>query len=255
MAMKKLADSAPGSTLLVVHHTRKAEAADFIDTVSGTQGVAGSVDYVMVLARERHRNDAVLSITGRDVIEAEYTLHADDGYLWRIDGSTLTESRSRAESVRLWTELEKTHGKRSVEIVRFVNNRELTTATEVAEHFSMDTKRASESLARLAQGGWLTKCGRGEFGPGGLLECADRADTAAATDTAVTHPPPLSAHSATSAPSTHTAVSAPSSSSKSRCVVCQRVVTSGQTDRDGQPCHLGCQSPTRQLTPLVGGGQ
>ena len=32
--LKNLADMVPGSTLLVVHHTRKAEALDFVDSVS-----------------------------------------------------------------------------------------------------------------------------------------------------------------------------------------------------------------------------
>ena len=33
--------AAPGSTLLIVHHTRKAESVDFVDSVSGTRGSAG----------------------------------------------------------------------------------------------------------------------------------------------------------------------------------------------------------------------
>ena len=65
--LKALADAVPGSTLLVVHHTRKAEAADFVDTVSGTQGIAGSVDFVLVLTRKRHENKAILAVTGRDI--------------------------------------------------------------------------------------------------------------------------------------------------------------------------------------------
>ena len=34
--LKDAVDAVPGSTLLVVHHTRKAESADFVDGVSGT---------------------------------------------------------------------------------------------------------------------------------------------------------------------------------------------------------------------------
>ena len=56
--LKTIIDTAPGGTLLVVHHTRKAEALDFVDSVSGTQGIAGSVDFVLVLDRKRHSDDA-----------------------------------------------------------------------------------------------------------------------------------------------------------------------------------------------------
>lgn len=61
----------------VVHHTRKAESADFLDTVSGSQGIAGGVDTVMVLTRSRGSAGAVLKITGRDVEEAELALNFD----------------------------------------------------------------------------------------------------------------------------------------------------------------------------------
>ena len=98
--LKALADAVPGSTLLVVHHTRKAEAADFVDTVSGTQGIAGSVDFVLVLTRKRHENNAILSVTGRDIIEAEYALHADDGVLWRLDGADLDNARENVQQRR-----------------------------------------------------------------------------------------------------------------------------------------------------------
>src|SRR5262249_31137919 len=84
--LKALIDAAAGATLLLVHHTRKAEATDFVDSISGTQGIAGSVDFVLALNRARHANDAILSVTGRDIIEAEYALVADDGILWRLDG-------------------------------------------------------------------------------------------------------------------------------------------------------------------------
>ena len=59
---------------VIVHHTRKASAADFLDEVSGTQGVAGAADTVLVLRRMRSKADAVLNITGRDVEEASLAL-------------------------------------------------------------------------------------------------------------------------------------------------------------------------------------
>jgi len=91
--LKELADAEHGSTLLLVHHTRKAESVDFVDAVSGTNGLAGSVDFVLALNRKRHANDAILSVTGRDVEEAEYALTAHEGILWRLDGAGLDGSR------------------------------------------------------------------------------------------------------------------------------------------------------------------
>jgi len=53
--------------LVVVHHLRKASADDPIDQVSGSHGLTGGVDGVLVLKRERGRADAVLHVTGRDI--------------------------------------------------------------------------------------------------------------------------------------------------------------------------------------------
>lgn len=75
-ALKRLADRY-GVAILVVHHTRKAAAEDFLDAVSGTNGLAGAADAVMVLRRARGKADAELHLTGRDVEEAEYALDFD----------------------------------------------------------------------------------------------------------------------------------------------------------------------------------
>jgi hypothetical protein len=71
--LKRIADNA-GVAMLVVHHTRKAASDDFLDDVSGTQGLAGAADAILVLKRSRGQADAVLHVTGRDVEEAEYAL-------------------------------------------------------------------------------------------------------------------------------------------------------------------------------------
>lgn len=63
--------------VLVLHHTRKADASDFLDTVSGTQGLAGAADAVLVLRRARGDADAELQVTGRDVEERRLALRFD----------------------------------------------------------------------------------------------------------------------------------------------------------------------------------
>jgi hypothetical protein len=75
-ALKDIADDY-GVAILVVHHTRKAASDDFLDMVSGTQGLAGAADAVLVLTRARNSKQAVLKVTGRDVEEAEYALELD----------------------------------------------------------------------------------------------------------------------------------------------------------------------------------
>ena len=49
-ALKRIVDGLPGMTLLVNHHDRKANADDFVDAVSGTHGLAGAADTIIVLA-------------------------------------------------------------------------------------------------------------------------------------------------------------------------------------------------------------
>jgi hypothetical protein len=72
--LKPIAD-AYGVALVLLHHTRKQEASDVLDTVSGTQGLTGSVDALLMLRRERGQMDAALYVTGRDIEhEQDYAL-------------------------------------------------------------------------------------------------------------------------------------------------------------------------------------
>lgn len=75
-SLKVLADR-HAVAILVVHHTRKASADDYVDAVSGTHGLAGAADAVLVLSRSRGSADAKLHVTGRDVEEAEYAMQFD----------------------------------------------------------------------------------------------------------------------------------------------------------------------------------
>ncbi|MBK8459472.1 MAG: AAA family ATPase [Micropruina sp.] len=86
-ALKRVADQHRVAAL-VVHHTRKAASEDFLDLVSGTQGLAGAADSVLVLRRDRGGHDAILGVTGRDIEEAEYPLKfAPETCTWhKLDG-------------------------------------------------------------------------------------------------------------------------------------------------------------------------
>lgn len=85
--LKALADE-NGVAVLVLHHVRKMGAEDFVDTISGTNGLAGAADTIAVLKRARNAADAILQITGRDVNEAEHALkfNATIGTWQLLDG-------------------------------------------------------------------------------------------------------------------------------------------------------------------------
>jgi AAA domain len=82
--VKRLADQY-GVPVVLVHHVRKAGADDFLATVSGTNGLAGAADAVLVLERVRAQADGVLHVTGRDVTENDYAMsfNANAG-TWRL---------------------------------------------------------------------------------------------------------------------------------------------------------------------------
>lgn len=156
--LKDLADSVPGACLLAVHHTRKAESPDFVDAVSGTQGIAGSADFILVLNRKRKDNNAVLAVTGRDVVENEYALVTDQGR-WALDGMDLADAAATVDRRRDAGNL----GDRSMDILAYVIANGPTTPRDIADAFGMESKAASVYLSRLFEAGRITKPKRGTY--------------------------------------------------------------------------------------------
>jgi hypothetical protein len=85
-----------GITALIIHHTRKPglkEPDDFVQEVSGTMGLSGTADGILVLVRSRQDKQAVLNVTGRDVSEQELILE--------FDGTSLTWKSLRTSGAHL----------------------------------------------------------------------------------------------------------------------------------------------------------
>jgi len=55
--------------LVIVHHARKEGHEDILGSVSGTYGITGSVDTIVVVRRMRNETFGTFHITGRDVVE------------------------------------------------------------------------------------------------------------------------------------------------------------------------------------------
>jgi RecA-family ATPase len=86
-SLKAVADRY-GCAILVVHHVRKLVADDPIDAISGTSGLSGSADSVMILKRQRGQKDATLFITGRDLEESNTALVWDpESATWSAIGA------------------------------------------------------------------------------------------------------------------------------------------------------------------------
>jgi hypothetical protein len=154
--LQDIARSNPGLGIIAAHHTRKTLSADFVESISGTFGLAGAADTIVVLNRDRNTSEGVLHVTGRDVEEADYALVSDAGR-WLLDGKDLSESASIAEDRRGGDDL----GEKSRQILDYIaHHPEGAKASEMAEKFG---KQAYAYLSRLTEAGKLTKVERGIY--------------------------------------------------------------------------------------------
>ena len=154
--LKAPVDKYPGCTVLAVHHDRKASGDDFVDSVSGTHGLAGAADFVLVLDRKRQETGAILKVTGRDVHEAEYAIDMRDGS-WTLQGRSLDEAAQAVGQQRAAAGL----GARSTQIVDIVH----------AHPRGIGPTAVGVYLGRLSDAGRINKAGRGLYVPVETVEC------------------------------------------------------------------------------------
>ena len=77
--------------LLIVHHTNKDSRDDFLALVSGTYGLTGSVDTIIVIRRKRLEAFGTIAVTGREVAESELAARFD-GMTWQEAPDSLAEA-------------------------------------------------------------------------------------------------------------------------------------------------------------------
>jgi AAA domain/Transcriptional regulator, AbiEi antitoxin len=160
-ALKRIVDEHSGMTLLVNHHDRKAAADDFVDAVSGTHGLAGAADTIIVLARDREAA-GLLKVTGRDVAEGEYAVRFTDGAVWELQGGDLETAREKAQAVRATAGV----SDRMLDVVLYAyEHPEGVRRGDVAEALGLDPKQASVYLSRAVAAGRLRRADRGLYTP------------------------------------------------------------------------------------------
>jgi hypothetical protein len=168
-ALKARADAHPGLSIIVAHHDRKAAADDFVDSVSGTHGLAGAADTIMVLVRRRQAADAVLKVTGRDVPEDEFALTIEDGRNWQASGGSLPAAADKARKRKDAQELS---GVMAEVLAAVRGHPEGVRAGDLVERFG---KPVYTYLARLVEAGRVDKLERGLYVP--LLEVSEVSDS------------------------------------------------------------------------------
>ena len=73
--------------MILVHHTRKQQADDRFDMISGTNGLMGAADGAFVLYKKnRTDNKAILDVAGRDQPEQRFNLiRNEETLVWELE--------------------------------------------------------------------------------------------------------------------------------------------------------------------------
>lgn len=84
--LKNFADS-KGICLMLVHHTRKQQADDKFDMISGTNGLLGAADGAFLLQKDKRTgNAATLDVSGRDQQDQKFTLKRNiERLVWELE--------------------------------------------------------------------------------------------------------------------------------------------------------------------------
>ncbi len=147
--LKRVADE-HGLALVAVTHTRQMAATDFVEAVSGTSGLTGAADTIVVLDRARGQDDALLKVTGRDVDEREYAMRMVGGAWHLLDRAPVDPSLSD----------------RTVSILDFIAGRpDGTRAEDVSVALGLDGATSRTYLRRLADADRIGRRERGVYVP------------------------------------------------------------------------------------------
>jgi hypothetical protein len=148
--LKALADNSNVS-FVVVHHLRKETAGDPLESVSGTAGITGSADTILVLKREPKDSLGLLYVRGRDVPEAEIAMQFDEAtgkWLRLIGADDFRRSKERNAVIRALLDLG-----------------EPMTPAEIADALgkSRATSGVRMLLSKMRKAGDIVKCADGRY--------------------------------------------------------------------------------------------
>lgn len=149
LPLKRIADEL-GLAVVMVTHTRKGDAGDDpLDQVSGTSGLTGAADNILVL--DRNQKGTTLYGRGRDSEEFELALRFDPRTgLWSALGDRAEVERSDSRNAIL-------------KVVREAGCD--LSPKEIAERSGVDHEVTKKLAVRMVEDGTLTKIGKGRYLP------------------------------------------------------------------------------------------
>lgn len=159
-SLADIAHSHMGCSIMIVTHTRKAKSDDPLERVSGTYGVTGSIDTTLVLDRKRGQQAGIISVISRKIPDDEFAMELKDPYGWSVVGANLTEASLAAQlkAINL--------GPRSTDLLKLASEHpEGINAEIVSQKLGMIPKDAGTYLLRNYEAGYLSRIGRGLYGP------------------------------------------------------------------------------------------
>jgi hypothetical protein len=137
-----------GIAVVVVHHLRKMDADDAFDTISGTLGLSGAPDTVLILKRD-HSGTVVLHGRGRDLTEIEKAVTFNrETCVWTIAGD-LSEVRGSAE--------------RKAVVAAMQEIGDAASARDIAAYTRLKTVNVHKMLQRMVGEGTVERPKRGKY--------------------------------------------------------------------------------------------
>lgn len=143
-----------GIAILCIHHTRKMKADDALETASGTTGLTGAADTILILQRDTtlSKGEAILKGRGRDIPDVEMALTFNEETCeWQHlgDASEYRASKEEQEIIDALKTSEQAMG-----------------AQEIAEILpDLTTKAISQRLTRMTDRGKVRKISYGMYRP------------------------------------------------------------------------------------------
>jgi hypothetical protein len=134
--------------IVVVHHNRKAADSDWLNEISGSQGIAAAADTIITIGRERGSADAVLKASGRDLEEVELAMNFDvNTGCWSIIGDAAEHRMSEARR----------------KVFDLLDLQGPMTPRQVAEELGIPRNTAKTTLTRMQKDGSIKGLGGGKY--------------------------------------------------------------------------------------------